>query len=217
MNVEHFYAQLRQAQSIQLDDLLAYTARDGEFYGFINGTSFRNDAFHTLFCRDLPQLLQALEQPDLSIFEAYLGSAREAAYKFLEKYHQNKIFKKCSAAISDGFYQHPPVLALVEVLQCLKDYEQQFAQLHHHLKAYLCHEVKNRLPEVLQEKGETTFSQQIRTLSEALKGEQGQRFAQYVQSRYPLILVDEFQDTNQDQDDMRPVSGAIRSVIKMAA
>ncbi|WP_288399598.1 UvrD-helicase domain-containing protein, partial [uncultured Acinetobacter sp.] len=78
LNVEHFYAQLRQAQSIQLDDLLAYTARDGEFYGFINGTSFRNDAFHTLFCRDLPQLLQALEQPDLSIFEAYLGSAREA-------------------------------------------------------------------------------------------------------------------------------------------
>ncbi len=202
LNVEHFYAQLRQAQSIQLDDLLAYTARDGEFYGFINGTSFRNDAFHTLFCRDLPQLLQALEQPDLSIFEAYLGSAREAAYKFLEKYDQNKIFKKCSVAISDGFYQHPAVLALVEVLQCLKDHEQQFTQLHHHLKAYLCHEVKNRLPEVLQEKGETTFSQQIRTLSEALKGEQGQRFAQYVQSRYPLILVDEFQDTNQDQDDM---------------
>ena len=70
------------------------------------------------------------------------------------------------------------------------------------LKAYLCVEVKKRLPQVLQNKGETTFSQQIRTLSEALKGEQGQRFAVFVQARYPLILVDEFQDTNQDQDDM---------------
>ncbi len=55
---------------------------------------------------------------------------------------------------------------------------------------------------MLQQKGETTFAQQIKTLSEALKGEQGQRFAVFVQARYPLILVDEFQDTNQDQDDM---------------
>ena len=55
---------------------------------------------------------------------------------------------------------------------------------------------------MLQQKGETTFAQQIKTLSEALKGEQGQSFAVFVQSRYPLILVDEFQDTNQDQDDM---------------
>ncbi len=84
----------------------------------------------------------------------------------------------------------------------LKNYAEQFDQLHIYLKAYLCVEVKKRLPQVLQNKGETTFSQQIRTLSEALKGEQGQRFAVFVQARYPLILVDEFQDTNQDQDDM---------------
>lgn len=63
-------------------------------------------------------------------------------------------------------------------------------------------EVKTRLPQVLQQKGETTFAQQIRTLAEALQGEQGQRFATFVHARYPLILVDEFQDTNQDQDDM---------------
>ncbi len=42
----------------------------------------------------------------------------------------------------------------------------------------------------------------MRSLSEALQGARGQRFAQFVHSRYPLILVDEFQDTNQDQDDM---------------
>ena len=35
-----------------------------------------------------------------------------------------------------------------------------------------------------------------------MQGQQGQRFAQFVQARYPLILVDEFQDTNQDQDDL---------------
>jgi ABC-type glutathione transport system ATPase component len=63
-------------------------------------------------------------------------------------------------------------------------------------------EVKKRLPQVLQQKSETTFAQQIRTLSEALQGEQGLRFAKFVQAHYPLILVDEFQDTNQDQDDI---------------
>ncbi|PWF32353.1 hypothetical protein DBB30_33880, partial [Yersinia pestis] len=62
--------------------------------------------------------------------------------------------------------------------------------------------VQTRLPQTLQQQGETTFSQQIRTLAEALQGQQGQRFAQFVQARYPLILVDEFQDTNQDQDDL---------------
>ena len=71
-----------------------------------------------------------------------------------------------------------------------------------YLKFTLSQQVKKRLPQVLQQKGETTFAQQIRTLSEALQGVQGQRFAQFVQAKYPLILVDEFQDTNQDQDDM---------------
>ena len=71
-----------------------------------------------------------------------------------------------------------------------------------YLQFHLASEVKKRLPQVLQQKGETTFAQQIRTLAEALQGEQGQKFASFVHARYPLILVDEFQDTNQDQDDM---------------
>ncbi|ANF80900.1 exodeoxyribonuclease V subunit beta [Acinetobacter sp. NCu2D-2] len=81
----------------------------------------------------------------------------------------------------------------------LKSKFQQFAK---HLDYHLIRSVQNRLPQTLQKQGETTFSQQIRTLAEALQGEQGRRFAQFVQTRYPLILVDEFQDTNQDQDDL---------------
>ncbi len=190
-------------QHSDLSDLQAYYELDGEYYTCINGTSFRNGAFHDLFTVHLPQLAQVLAGENvLQIFDAPLVSACEAAFKFLDKFEQGKIFKKCPAEVSDGFYHHPLIQQWVEIIRHLGIIQDQLEQLQQYLKAYLCLEVKQRLPQLLQQKGETTFSQQIRTLAEALQGEQGQRFAIFVQARYPLILVDEFQDTNQDQDDM---------------
>lgn len=193
----------QQAQQIELNCLAEYFNLDGAHYSHINGTSFRNHAFNKLFSESLPQLLKTLtETENLQVFDAYFSSHRDAAFKFLDKLNEQKIFKKCPADISEGFYQHPTLLQLQRLLQSLQQTQQQFEQLQVYLKAYLCVEVKKRLPQILQQKGETTFAQQIKTLSDALKGEQGQRFAVFVQARYPLILVDEFQDTNQDQDDM---------------
>ncbi|WP_436861816.1 UvrD-helicase domain-containing protein [Acinetobacter haemolyticus] len=193
----------QQAQQIDISALAEYFNLDGAYYSHINGTSFRNNAFNKLFCESLPQLLKALaDSQNVQVFDGYLSDARETVFKFLDKLDSQKIFKKCPAEVSDGFYQHPTILHIQKLCRSLKETQQQFEQLQVYLKAYLCIEVKKRLPQVLQQKGETTFAQQIKTLSEALKGEQGQRFAVFVQARYPLILVDEFQDTNQDQDDM---------------
>ncbi|MCU4636165.1 UvrD-helicase domain-containing protein [Acinetobacter sp. WU_MDCI_Abxa265] len=197
-------AQLKQlATEIDLSLLENYYQLDGEHYKHVSGTVFRNGAFNKLFSECLPQLLQVLMQSDsILVFDGSLTAQRELVFKFLGQLADQKVFKKCPAEISDGFYQHPCIQQIQQLFGVLKNYAEQFDQLHIFLKAYLCVEVKKRLPQVLQNKGETTFSQQIRTLSEALKGEQGQRFAVFVQARYPLILVDEFQDTNQDQDDM---------------
>lgn len=197
-------AQLKQlATEIDLSLLEPYYLLDGEHYKHVSGTIFRNGAFNKLFSECLPQLLQVLTQSDsILVFDGSLAAQRELIFKFLGQLADQKVFKKCPAEISDGFYQHPCIHQIQQLFGVLKNYAEQFDQLHIYLKAYLCVEVKKRLPQVLQNKGETTFSQQIRTLSEALKGEQGQRFAVFVQARYPLILVDEFQDTNQDQDDM---------------
>ncbi|USA46225.1 UvrD-helicase domain-containing protein [Acinetobacter sp. C26M] len=193
----------QQAQQIDLSSLVEYFQLDGAYYVHINGASFRNNAFHKLFTESLPLLLKALNSPDnVQVFDAYFADARDAVFKFLDKFEGQKIFKKCPAEIAEGFYQHPSILQLQKLFQAVQQTQQEFEQLQVYLKAYLCIEVKKRLPQVLQQKGETTFAQQIKTLSEALKGEQGQRFAVFVQARYPLILVDEFQDTNQDQDDM---------------
>ncbi|MEL4740135.1 UvrD-helicase domain-containing protein [Acinetobacter baumannii] len=197
-------AQLKQlAAEIDISLLEPYYLLDGEHYKHVNGTIFRNGAFNKLFSECLPQLLQVLKQSDsILVFDRSLAVQRELVFKFLGQLADQKVFKKCPAEISDGFYQHPCIQQIQQLFGGLKNYAEQFDLLHIYLKAYLCVEVKKRLPQVLQNKGETTFSQQIRTLSEALKGEQGQRFAVFVQARYPLILVDEFQDTNQDQDDM---------------
>jgi ATP-dependent exoDNAse (exonuclease V) beta subunit (contains helicase and exonuclease domains) len=193
----------QQAEQIQLETLADYFDLDGVHYAHINGSSFRNHAFNKLFTMHCPALLNALKQASpLQVFDAYFEADRDAMFKFLDKLDSQKIFKKCPADISDGFYQHPAIVQLQTLCQALQQTQQQFEQLQVYLKAYLCIEVRKRLPQVLQQKGETTFSQQIKTLSEALKGEQGQHFAVFVQARYPLILVDEFQDTNQDQDDM---------------
>lgn len=197
-------AQLKQlATEIDLSLLEHYYQLDGEHYKHVSGTVFRNGAFNKLFSECLPQLLQVLTQSDsILVFDGSLTAQRELVFKFLGQIADQKVFKKCPAEISDGFYQHNTIQQIQQLFGVLKNYAEQFDQLHIYLKAYLCVEVKKRLPQVLQNKGETTFSQQIRTLSEALKGEQGQRFAVFVQARYPLTLVDEFQDTNQDQDDM---------------
>ncbi|RSG78432.1 exonuclease V subunit beta [Acinetobacter baumannii] len=197
-------AQLKQlAAEIDISLLEPYYSLDGDHYKHVSGTIFRNGAFNKLFSECLPQLLQVLKQSDsILVYDGSLAIQRELVFKFLGQLADQKVFKKCPAEISDGFYQHPCIQQIQQLFGVLKNYAEQFDQLHIYLKAYLCIEVKKRLPQVLQNKGETTFSQQIRTLSEALKGEQGQRFAVFVQARYPLILVDEFQDTNQDQDDM---------------
>ncbi|MCH7384844.1 UvrD-helicase domain-containing protein [Acinetobacter dispersus] len=193
----------QQTQQIELNTLADYFQLDGMYYTHINGASFRNNAFHKLFTESLPVLLGAIGSAEnVQVFDVYFADARDAVFKFLEKLENQKIFKKCPVDIAEGFYQHPTLLQLQSLFQLLQRIQQAFEQLQVYLKAYLCIEVKKRLPQVLQQKGETTFSQQIKTLSDALKGEQGQRFAVFVQARYPLILVDEFQDTNQDQDDM---------------
>ncbi len=143
----------QQAQQIELSALAEYFNLDGAYYSHINGTSFRNNAFNKLFCESLPQLLKALaDSQNVQVFDGYLSDARETVFKFLDKLDSQKIFKKCPAEVSDGFYQHPTILHIQKLCHSLKETQQQFEQLQVYLKAYLCIEVKKRLPQVLQKK-----------------------------------------------------------------
>lgn len=115
---------------------------------------------------------------------------------------KQRFTKSCSEEEQQYFLSHPLICAIEALCNVKQALDEKFKQLTAYLEYHLIRSVQHRLPQTLQKQGETTFSQQIRTLTEALQGEQGRRFAQFVQSGYPLILVDEFQDTNQDQDDL---------------
>lgn len=76
-------------------------------------------------------------------FDGSLAIQRELVFKFLGQLADQKVFKKCPAEISDGFYQHPCIQQIQQLFGVLKNYAEQFDQLHIYLKAYLCIEVKN--------------------------------------------------------------------------
>ncbi len=189
---------------IQLDlSLIAglsdYYSAEGQYHSII-GKKWRTDGLmQRSLCDDLPAFIQALaEQRCYALFAPHF----ETTLKNLTDLATKKVLNKCAEEVLHQFEQHPVVQALKSFCEALSQLNLDLDLLDAYLKFYLSREVKKRLPQVLQQKSETTFAQQIRTLSEALQGEQGLRFAKFVQARYPLILVDEFQDTNQDQDNM---------------
>lgn len=189
---------------LELD--LSQTQTLAEYY-LESGTYFK---FLAKKWRDHSRLQQVL-QHDLPDFIALLKTQRANALyasdcadtvKSLLELATKKSLNKCAEDILIQFENHRVIQALKTFFEAYQQLSVDLDQVDSYLKYHLASEVKKRLPQLLQQKGETTFSQQIRTLAEALQGDQGQRFAAYVHARYPLILVDEFQDTNQDQDDM---------------
>lgn len=189
---------------IQLDlsliqTLSEYYQPEGQYHAVI-GKKWRTDGLmQRTLCQDLPAFIQALaEQGSYALFAPHF----EKTLKNLTDLATKKVLNKCAEDVLNQFDQHVVLQSLRRFCKALSKLSVDLDLLDAYLKFYLSREVKKRLPQVLQQKSETTFAQQIRTLSEALQGEQGLRFAKFVQTHYPLILVDEFQDTNQDQDDI---------------
>ncbi|NAR56107.1 AAA family ATPase [Acinetobacter haemolyticus] len=195
--------QFAATSSQYLQELQDYYLLNGAYYKFINKKAFAKDRFHFIFKTGLVQLAQQIQERGIDIYFDQ-KAFKDIDILFLDSKGQvrSSIFNKCDQSIQDYFYQHPLIQLLRDIWEMKLRIQNDLDQFNNYLKFHLCQQVKQRLPQVLQQKGETTFAQQIKTLSDALKGEQGQRFAVFVQARYPLILVDEFQDTNQDQDDM---------------
>ena len=162
----------------------------------------------TSICENFMTWMAAVQtQGALSFFDPELAQVLlELCYlrrKKTDFQPSTQVFNKsCPEAEQQQILQSRLIVAIDHLCDIKQKLDQQLKQLTQYLEFHLIQSVQTRLPQSLQKQGETTFSQQIRTLAEALQGQQGQRFAECVQARYPLILVDEFQDTNQDQDDL---------------
>ncbi|MFC3903379.1 exodeoxyribonuclease V beta subunit [Acinetobacter marinus] len=187
--------------------LRPYFDLKGDYYAFVSKQSFRNDKFNSIFKDALPKAIQQLDKNHpLSYFQASAQSAFQQIYQiFLDSKGQVRetIFsKKCPEDVLQKFYQSPLIQALFRLCEQSQKIHHDLAQLDLYLHYYLTVQVKQKLPHLLYQSGETTFSQQTRSLSDALTGERGKVLAEAIQQRYPIILVDEFQDTNQEQDNM---------------
>lgn len=96
--------------------------------------------------------------------------------------------------------QHPILQQVQTFLHKYSQYNQNIEDYSSFLLAYLTQAVQQNFAQVLQQQQETTFAEQTHRLVHALQETTGEHFAQLVHYRYPVILVDEFQDTNHDQD-----------------
>ncbi|RLL42568.1 exodeoxyribonuclease V subunit beta [Acinetobacter cumulans] len=203
---EKFEDKIQKLKYFNHTEMSEYYGKEGQFSDQINNRIFVKGSFPKIFLEDIPNLLLNItklgpawffsEEADsclVCIEKMFFGSDGKREFRVFKKETAKQ--EGCPQWIQDNFYQHPLIQALNDLIEFRKS-------LNDVLKVHICIEVKKHLPQLLQSKGETTFAQQIRTLSEALQGEQGEKFAAFVHARYPLILVDEFQDTNLDQDSM---------------
>lgn len=202
IDLEQFTDEIQKLQQLdltQLETLSEYYLPGGQYHKIV-AKKWRDQAkMQMLFIEFLPAFLVALQQQG-----AYALFAPQYAntLKQITELTTKKPLNKCAEDVLQSFEKHPIIQNLKHFIEGMQKLTVDLDVLDSYLQFHLASEVKKRLPQVLQQKGETTFAQQIRTLAEALQGEQGQKFASFVHARYPLILVDEFQDTNQDQDDM---------------
>lgn len=122
---------------------------------------------------------------------------------FLAIDSQFKTTPKDQVALAE-FYNISCLSVIQDCAALRQQLKQQLEHTSQYIQYYLSQQIRQQLPQLLADRGETTFSQQMRTLSQALSHtqppEQGQALAQHIQHRYPVALVDEFQDTNSDQD-----------------
>lgn len=202
MELPQFETELDSLLELDLSrvtELAEYYQADGQHYAVIGKKWRTHQLMEQTLCQDLPRFMEALRtQRSYALFATHWADVLKAISELSTK----KVLNKCAAEVLEYFDQHVLIQGLRRFCTAVAGLQAGLSRLDSYLQFYISQQVRKRLPQLLQQKGETTFAQQIRTLAEALQGEAGQRFAVFVQARYPLIVVDEFQDTNQDQDNM---------------
>lgn len=185
-----------QQQLTQCDwsSLAAFLQPDGEHHSkLMKNRAFTNNA------QVFPGIVAAL-QDNLLDYLCQLN-ADSAEYRWLEGFAKiDGQFKKADDALKQQFISLPACQLLMQVQHCMLHLQDSLEQISQHTHYFVSQMVRQQLPQILSERGETTFSQQMRVLADVLQQDASQSLAQHIQHRYPVALVDEFQDTNFDQD-----------------
>jgi len=110
-----------------------------------------------------------------------------------------KNFNKNKEKEHQTLFELETISKLMAILDMLDSLNQHVLLVLANLNRHIVLAVRNRLPVILEERGETTFSLQMVRLNQALTGRQGDKLARYIRHHYPVALIDESQDINGEQ------------------
>ncbi|MDX2374284.1 UvrD-helicase domain-containing protein [Psychrobacter sp. PP-21] len=113
-----------------------------------------------------------------------------------------KNFNKNREKEHQSLFELETISTLMALLDIVEGLNQHVLLVLANLNRHIVLAVRNRLPVILEERGETTFSLQMVRLNQALTGRQGDKLARYIRHHYPIALIDESQDINGEQATM---------------
>lgn len=204
IDVSNIESTISKINVCNLDLLKDYFLLDGCYFNFVNKRSFANENFNIIFTESIVKLIKI--STDKKYSQYFLDAFKEhkaLLESFLKNFKTEKIFTaKCPTESKDLFYNNNDLKYIVNLIDVFVNIEKGINHAELHLENFICEEAKLKLPQLLKSRSETTFTQQITHLLEVINSESGTIFKNAIQKRYPIIFVDEFQDTNQDQDDI---------------
>lgn len=126
------------------------------------------------------------------------GSSIEFPYKSFIYFCQDRVISATRKAFTP--LQHP----ILEQNQAfLTHYQEHFKAQQETLKAFLHYKflvhLRQKLTDYKQTHKEKSFGDMLSFLLSALQSERGDTLAQQIRALYPFAMIDEFQDTNQQQ------------------
>lgn len=110
-----------------------------------------------------------------------------------------KNFNKNKEKEHEVFFELATISKLMAILDMADALNQHILLVSANLNRQIVLAVRDKLPVILEERGETTFSLQMVRLNQALMGKQGEKLARYIRHHYPVALIDESQDINGEQ------------------
>ena len=112
----------------------------------------------------------------------------------------NPNYKKGHDALATAYSTHPLTILLRDLLAARDAQQQHHAHRARQTTKQLLDTVRDEYPAALEARGETTFSEKTRRINQTLAHDRhGASLARYIMQRYPVMLVDESQDLNDEQ------------------
>ena len=195
-DIQNYEEFLSRFCDYDFNDIQAYFDKDfRKKEGFNNRKSV---AKNLGFYQDFKELIQSkhlsfsqsLSKPQLNFLKQLQATYDDSEDSgFLEDKEQGRV----------RFISTESVQMMLKLYSYIQQFNDYVITVLANLNRHIVLAVRDRLPVILEERGETTFSLQMVRLNQALTGRQGEKLARYIRHHYPIALIDESQDINGEQ------------------